>query len=619
MTGAAGVMGTALLLIVLAATPALAAWLTAGTGAAAAPATTFAAADAPSAVANGDQVTLSWDPAPILGSPLTATSTTIRGYLVTGADDEVFAPVDASCTDVAATTCTLTQPIGETWRYAVVPASGTWTGPTGAASTALTVRIPPTSSVTFPSGGAINAVGWAAGCPDGAGVCGTAVPGSGSGPSAGGAITSVQVRVIDPDGRSLDASGTWVSGPVWRTAFSDPTVLSEDAAPVSWHLPIIAAALELDGTYTAEVRAADTSGWSDVAGTSGDVVVDRVAPVTTSDAPTGLQPSTTTVTFSATDDRSGVGTTEYRTSSDAVTFTSWTSGTSVALATSATHTVQFRSTDVAGNVETIRSVTVEVDVTPPTVTLTSPADATTVLSRTQVTLSATATHPNFAVTAVQFEHSGPSGWVQLGAPVTSPVAGAYTLITDLPAGSLQLRAVATRTGGVTGTSGTRSITVRPEIVAVALENQGTAGIAEPGDRIIVTFTDALDPTSVCSSFTSPSGPYTHSDLTVTFTGNPNVASITGTGSCGTSGFGSLQVGGTGGGRYTQGGQSLVFAGSTIAWNPATRELTITLGATQTGTATTGAAATIVHSPGGLTSGTVGLPAGTSSSATTQRF
>jgi hypothetical protein len=617
--GTAIVMAGALTLVVLTAAPALAAWLTIGAGAAAAPATTLASADAPTAVASGDQIALSWTAAPILGTLLTATSSTVLGYRIVGEDEEGPLDVGASCTDVAGTSCTLTQPVGETWRYAVVPAFGAWTGPVGSAGAPVTVRTPPTSSVTFPSGTAVNAAGWAAGCPDGAGVCGTATPGVGTGPSDGGAITAVQVRLIDPDGRSLDATDSWVSDAVWRTAFSDPMAEPQVAAPIAWHLPVAASLLDLDGTYTVEVRASDTSGWSAVTGTSGAVVVDRVAPVTTSDAPVGPQPSATTVTFSASDDRSGVATTEHRTSTDAVTFTAWTTGTSVTLTTTATHTVQFRSIDVAGNVETIRTATVEVDLTPPTVALTSPADATTVLSRTQVTLSATATHPSFAITGVQFERSSPSGWVPIGDPVATPVAGEYSVVTDLPAGALQLRAVATRTGGVSGTSGTRSITVRPEVVAVALENNGTAGLAEPGDRIVITLTDVLDPTSVCSTFTAASGPYTHSDLTLTFSGNPNVVSITSTGSCGTSGFGTLQVGSNGNGRYTQGNQTLAFSGSTITWDPATLQLVLTLGPTQTGTATTGASATIVYSPGALTSGTVGLPGGTFSSATPQGF
>jgi hypothetical protein len=619
ITGTVVVTAISLTLVLVTAAPALAAWLTSGAGAAAAPAATLAAADAPTDAVAGDQVLLSWDPAPILGTQLTATSSTVVGYRIDGQDEDGPFAVGASCTDVTGTSCTLTQPVGETWRYAVVPAFGVWTGTAGSPGGPVTVRRPPTSSVSFPSGSAVNATGWADACSQGAGICGSATPGDGTGPTAGGAITAVEVRVIDPDGRSLDATDAWVSAAVWRTAFSDLMAEPQDAAPVTWHLPVAASVLELDGPYTVEVRATDTSGWSGVEGTPGDVVVDRIAPVTTSDAPSGTQLAATTLTLSATDDRSGVATTEYRTATDGVTFSSWTTGTSVTLSTSATHTVQFRSTDVAGNVEEIRSASVELDLTPPTVTLTAPADATTVLSSTSVTLSATATHPVAAIISVQFEHSSTSGWVQVGAPVTVPVAGVYSLVTDLPAGTLQLRAVATRTGDVTGTSATRSITVRPEVVDVALENVGTAGLAEPGDRIVITFSDALDPESVCSTFTSPSGPYTHSDLTVTFNGNPNVVSITATGSCGTTGFGSLQVGTTGNGRYTQGNQTLAFAGSTISWDPTTRRIILTLGPTRTGTATSGAAASVTYSPGSLTTGGVELPAGTSSSATPQDF
>jgi len=592
-----------------------AAWRTSGAGLAQAIAGAVEGAAAPTAVVVGDAVTLSWAELSILGALLSADRYTIVGHRLVGTELEGPFDVGAECTDVVTTSCDLIQPVGETWRYAVIASVGAWVGQPGTASDPVTVTPPPTSAVGFPSGSAVNAAGWSAACSAGAGVCGSATPDTG-----GAAITRVEVRLIDPQGRSLDAQGEWVSDAVWLVALDRAPAAAGEPAPIEWSLPVAASLLGPDGTYTAEVRAGDAAGWAAIEGSSGSTVVDRIAPITTSDAPSEPQPSAITVTLEATDERSGVASTEYRTATDGATFGSWTSGTSIALTTSATHTIQFRSTDVAGNVEEVRTATVTVDLTPPTVTLLAPDDATTVLSRTAVTFSASASDANFAVSSVHFEWSRDgTSWTQVGDVVTTPVASTYTTSGTLPAGTLQLRASATRAGGITGVSSTRTITVRPEVVAVELVDVNDPGVAAPGDRIVITFSDALDPASVCSTFTSGSGPYLHSDLTLSFNGNPNVVTITATGGCGTSGFGSITVGGTANGRYTQGNQTLSFAGSTIEWDPTTLQLRLTLGATRTGTATTGAAATAAYTPGALTSHGVGLPAGTVSSASPQGF
>ena len=596
-----------------------AAWLASGSGGANASGGTIGAASAPSTSVSADVVSISWTPVQLLGGLLETDRATVVGFRQDGESEDGPFALDASCTDTAATSCTHTQPVGETWRYAVIVSLGGWTGPQGAKGDDATVTPPPTSLVTFPGSGPVNAAGWDAACTQGAGVCGSATPGSG-----GAAITRVEVRLTDPDGRSLNASGEWIEAEVWRTALDRTPAEAGEPAPVDWHLPVAASVLagRPDGTYTVAVRAGDAAGWEGIAGTSGSVLVDRIAPVTTSDAPTGTQYSATTVTFTATDTGgSGVATTEYRTSTDGgETFTPWTTGTSVTLSTSATHTVQFRSTDVAGNVEAANTATVVIDATPPTVTLTAPDDATTVLSRTAVTLSATASHPSLTITSVQFAWSRDgSSWTSIGDPVTTPVAGVYSVTTTsphLPAGVLQLRAAAQTSGELTGTSSTRTITVRPEIVSLALENgDGTAGQADEGDRVVITFTDALDPSSVCSSFSSSSGTQSHSDLTVTIVGNPSVLTITNTGGCGTSGFGSISLG-SGGNRYTN--QTLTFTDSTLAWDADTRQLRLTLGA-RTGTERTGVTAhDTTYTPGALTAEGVGLPAGTFT-ATGQRF
>jgi hypothetical protein len=89
-----------------------------------------------------------------------------------------------------------------------------------------------------------------------------------------------------------------------------------------------------------------------------------------------------------------------------------------------------------------------------------------------------------------------------------------------------------------------------------------------------------------------------------------------TGTCGSSGFGSLAVGGTGGNRYTNSG--LVLSDSTLTWDPSARLLTVTLGALTDGTARTGVpAANAVFTPGALSAG--GLAIATGFTAADQQF
>jgi predicted alpha-1,2-mannosidase len=116
-----------------------------------------------------------------------------------------------------------------------------------------------------------------------------------------------------------------------------------------------------DGSHTVEARATDAAGnGSEIAAST--VKIDATAPVTaaaatTMSARTGESAAASTVRFTATDAGSGVGSTEY-----AVDGGDWLVATpaGASLTETGTHTVRFRSTDVAGNVETTRSLMVTV-------------------------------------------------------------------------------------------------------------------------------------------------------------------------------------------------------------------------------------------------------------------
>jgi hypothetical protein len=144
-------------------------------------------------------------------------------------------------------------------------------------------------------------------------------------------------------------------------------------------------------------------------------------------------------------------------------------------------------------------------------------------------------------------------------------------------------------------------------------------VVNTGDQYVITFSSVLDAQSICAGFTtSTTDIQTATGLTFDFAGNPNVISITNTGTCGANGVGTIQVGGTGNGRYTQGGQSLATTNSTLTWNPTTRTITVTFG-TIAGNTSTGATATAVYTPGALTGGGFAITAGPVNSATSQQF
>jgi hypothetical protein len=175
-----------------------------------------------------------------------------------------------------------------------------------------------------------------------------------------------------------------------------------------------------------------------------------------------------------------------------------------------------------------------------------------------------------------------------------------------------------------GPAGAESAPLRmaevPTVTSLTLVNTGILGQIDAGDRIEIVFSERLDATSVCSGFSaSSSGAQTATGITfVISNAQPNVISIdpTTSGTCGSSGFGSLTAGGTGNNRYTNNG--LTATNSTLTWDPSSRSITVTLGTLATGTARTGVpSAESTYSPGALTAD--GLQIATGFTAADQRF
>ena len=121
-----------------------------------------------------------------------------------------------------------------------------------------------------------------------------------------------------------------------------------------------------DGTHVVEYRSTDKAGNAETA-KSTTVKLDATAPTTTASvAQSGVGPAT--LTLSATDPASGVARTEYRVGGGA--WTTYDAASKPVFTAAGTQVVDYRSTDVAGNAEAPKTVTVTVgtstaDVTAP--------------------------------------------------------------------------------------------------------------------------------------------------------------------------------------------------------------------------------------------------------------
>jgi beta propeller repeat protein len=170
---------------------------------------------------------------------------------------------------------------------------------------------------------------------------------------------------------SDDAPEGWQNGPVDVTLTADDnggsgvigTVYDLDGAGnVTYAGPVTVSG---DGVHTLVYRSADAVGRAEDP-KSVEIWIDGTAPVTTDDAGDGWHASGFTVHF-ASSDANGVVRTEYSVDGGA-----WQTGTERKFTVSAKRTggarefvVQFRSVDVAGNVEETKSCTVRIDATRP--------------------------------------------------------------------------------------------------------------------------------------------------------------------------------------------------------------------------------------------------------------
>ena len=203
----------------------------------------------------------------------------------------------------------------------------------------------------------------------------------------------------DGDGTGVDRTEYMIDGAATWTLGTQVTVLAP--ADHSW-----------DGEHSVQFRSRDRAGNVEVANAV-TVRIDTTPPTTIDDAPAEPRPGDVTVTLTATDVHAGVASTGYRIDGGA-----WQQGTSVLVPAAlgdGTHTVDYRSTDHAGNREATRSCAVTIDTSPPRETIppVTVADAPEGWSRGNVTVYLYASDEGGSgVSKTQYRVDGRPDWTE---------------------------------------------------------------------------------------------------------------------------------------------------------------------------------------------------------------
>ncbi len=276
---------------------------------------------------------------------------------------------------------------------------------------------------------------------------------------------------------------------------------------------------------------------------------------------------------------------------------SWNGNTNYNLVASANDTVTVAKTTPTNVVTNVpASPTLGQSVTF-TATVTGPSGAPTPTGGT-VTWTVGGTAGTTSCTTSSTTTLNASGQATCVLPV--PTTGTY-VVSDSWNGNTNYNLVA---------SANDTVTVQTAPTAVVLANGGTAKKADSGDTATITFNEALQASTICSSWTG-TGTKTLTNATITFTNNgyndtfaATSSSCTGGGNFGTVGTGASYVSGP-----------VTFTNSTISWNPTTDKLSFTLGTLGTGTFNVSTNVTAGF-PGYTASGSVTDTSGNAISTTT---
>jgi hypothetical protein len=463
---------TVMLLMAIGASIGWAAWSAQSVGAATGRGYQLPAGAVPTTSASTASVTLNWTQVTLAGSRIGTLPG--GGYLVRRYANGTSTPITpgAGCagliTGVGATiSCTETAVPDGNWQYAVTPAVGSWRGVQSAKSAAIqTDATAPIVTLTSPLNGAAT---------------NSATPGlSGTAGVAPGDLATITVKIYN---------GAGIAGTIAQT-------LTTTQSGGSW--AVSAAALP-QGTYTAQAQQTDTAGNTGTSGAN-TFIIDTTAPPlpTINSAP--VSPSNSpNATFTFSDSEAGVS---FLCRVDSLPFSPCSSPTTFAAVTAGAHTFQLRAQDAAGNTTGSASTSWTIDLTAPTVTLSTPANGTLTNQQTPTITGTASTASGDASTVTVSIYNGASVTGSPAQQRTATVtAGAWSTVpsTPLTSGTYTIQAQQTDTAGNTGTSTANTITIdttAPIVTLTAPANgsatnsqtpalTGTAGTAT-GDSTTVT-------------------------------------------------------------------------------------------------------------------------------------
>ncbi|WP_157695462.1 OmpL47-type beta-barrel domain-containing protein [Nakamurella panacisegetis] len=188
-------------------------------------------------------------------------------------------------------------------------------------------------------------------------VDGTATDNAGN--SASTSVTGINVDKTAPN---LSAAPTTSpNGNGWYNTDVTQTWSADDALSGLADTPADSVLSTEGEGQTASASVSDKAG-NTTSATSAPVNIDKTAPSTDVSAPSGWVDSSVDVTLTAHDALSGIDTTHYSVDGGAQQV-----GTTVTLTAEGTHTISYGSTDLAGNAEIAKTVTVQIDKSAPTI------------------------------------------------------------------------------------------------------------------------------------------------------------------------------------------------------------------------------------------------------------